>query len=375
MRTLMTATTDYTELDGYFAAADAKCVLLVCGGSIRKLRLNTYFETLEQSCGIRVVRFSDFNPNPDFSSAVKGLATYRANGCDMLAAVGGGSAIDVAKCIKLCISAPDPEQALHQPPVPNTVPFIAIPTTAGSGSEATHFAVVYENGVKQSAEDDSLLPDAVLFDPDALKTLPPYQKKSTMLDAVCHAVESYWSLHSDADSMKDAAAALRLIAANKDDYLAGTDTGCRNMLKAAHFAGKAINVTKTTAGHAMCYQLTMHYGISHGHAAALCVKALLPFMTAHPDLCIDTRGAAHLHQVYTEIAEAMGCTTAAELPTFFAAFVDSLLPGIETPAAAAELDMLTCSVNADRLSNHPVQLTADTIRQLYAQILEKEQMP
>ncbi len=374
MQKLMTASADYAELDSYFAASGAKCVLLVCGSSFEKLPLHPYFDTLEQRCGIRAVRFSDFQPNPEFRSAVKGLSVFRAHGCDMLAAVGGGSAMDVAKCIKLCLTSSNPEHALHVPFVPNTVPFLAVPTTAGSGSEATRFAVVYENGVKQSAADDSILPDAVLFDPDTLKTLPLYQKKSTMLDAVCHAVESFWSVHSDAESMKYAAAALRLVIANEEGYLFGTDEGCRNMLKAAHFAGKAINVTKTTAGHAMCYKLTTHYGISHGHAAALCVKALLPYMYAHPELCIDGRGAAHLEQVYAEIAEAMGCASAAQLPVFFASFADSLLPGIDAMVSAADLQMLTDSVNTERLQNHPVRLTADTIRQLYAQILGKEQL-
>ena len=97
-------------------------------------------------------------------------------------------------------------------------------------------------------------------------------------------------------------------------------------------------------------------------------------MFAHPELCIDKRGTAHLEHVYTDIAESMGCASAELLPAFFASFVDSLLPGIDAPVSAADLQMLTESVNVERLQNHPVRLTADTIRRLYAQILDKEQL-
>lgn len=374
MQKLMCAGENLAELDEYFAASGKSCVLLVCGRSFGKLHLREYFDTLENRLGVRVVRFSDFQPNPQFESALKGTAVFRSSGCDLIAAVGGGSAIDVAKCIKLCAASEAPEHALHEPVKPNTIPLLAVPTTAGSGSEATRFAVIYENGVKRSADDDSLLPGAVLFDAEVLKTLPQHQKKVTMLDAVCHAAESFWSLHSNAESMNYARAALQLVAANAEAYLANTEDGNRNMLKAAHFAGKAINLTRTTAGHAMCYKLTTQYGIPHGHAAALCVKALLPFMQAHPELCIDPRGAAHLDYVYGEIAKAFGCPDAKQLPAYFAAFTDALLPGIDAPASPEALRMLTDSVNPERLGNHPVRLTADTIRQLYQKILKWEQI-
>lgn len=372
MQKLICANEKNDDLDAYFTETGARCLLLVCGGSFAALRLHAYFETLEQRLGIRVVKFSDFCPNPERSSAEKGARVFAENNCDLIVAAGGGSAIDTAKCIKLFAASDDPEHALQKPLQSNTIPLLAIPTTAGSGSEATQFAVFYENGVKHSADDAGILPDAVCFDADVLKTLPLYQKKSTMLDAVCHAMESYWSLHSNAESMKYAGAALQLISQYAEAYLDNTADGNRNLQKAAYLAGKAIYLTRTTAGHAMCYQLTVQFGIPHGYAAALCVRELLPYMQAHPELCIDPRGAAHLEHVYKEIAAAFGCPSAAQLPQYFAAFADSLFPAFPVRADAETLDYLTASVNPDRLQNHPVRLTADTIRMLYQQLLEKE---
>ena len=97
-----------------------------------------------------------------------------------------------------------------------------------------------------------------------------------------------------------------------DAYLENDDAACVNMLHAANLGGKAINITQTTAGHAMCYKLTSLYGISHGHAAALCVSRLWPYMTAHTEKCIDPRGEEYLKGIFDNIAEAMGCGSVPE---------------------------------------------------------------
>ena len=371
MQQILYASADYAELDQYFTQTGAKSILLVCDGAFRFLRIKAYFDTLEKRLGIRVVPFSDFQPNPRYESVVGGVKLFRAEQCDLVAAVGGGSAMDVAKCIKLYADMDSSENYLKQTIVPNDIPLFAVPTTAGTGSEATRYAVIYYNGEKQSVADYSCIPSAVLFDASVLKTLPLYQKKSTMLDALCHAVESYWSVNSNAESMGYAREAIRMILANQESYLANSESGNANMLKAANTAGKAINITQTTAGHAMCYKLTSLYGISHGHAAALCDKALIPYMMQHTEQCIDPRGTAHLEKVLAEIADAFGCQKT-ELAARFAAVVDALelsVPAVRTPE---ELDILKTSVNPVRLKNHPVALDTETIESLNRQILRQE---
>lgn len=231
-------------------------VLLVCDSSIKFLK--TLNRKLEEIC-IPIIRFSDFQPNPLYESVVKGVKVFRNQECDSIMVVGGGSAMDVAKCIKLYNNM-DGDGAdghfLNQKIIPNRIPFFAMPTTAGTGSEATRYAVIYYKGEKQSITHESCIPSTVLLNPKVLETLPIYQKKSTMMDALCHAIESFWSVNSTEESKEYSKNAIKLIIDNIDSYLENKDNGNRNMLMAAHMAGKAIDITQTTAGHAMCYKLT-----------------------------------------------------------------------------------------------------------------------
>ncbi len=359
----------YAGLDEYFVRMGAKRILLVCDSSIGFLKINAYFEALPERLGIAVVRFSDFQPNPLYESAVAGVELLRREKCDCIVAVGGGSGMDVAKCIKLYSNMDPAENYLRQPIVPNDLPLLAVPTTAGTGSEATRYAVVYFKGEKQSVTDASCIPSTVLFDPSALETLPLYQKKSAMLDAFCHAVEAWWSVNSTEESKGYSRQAIRLILDNMDGYLAGDNARNAEMLKAAHFGGKAINITQTTAGHAMCYKLTSLYGAAHGHAAALCVRRLWPYMLEHPERCIDPRGEAYLRGVFGELASAMDCAGPARAADRFNAIFESLALPVPALRNEAELELLAGSVNPVRLKNHPVALDEAAIRGLYRQIL------
>ncbi len=371
MQNILTASTDYSELDEYFKNSGAERILFVCDNSIGFLKLDDYFKSLENRVGIKVVRFSDFEPNPKYESVVKGVQAFHENGCDMIAVVGGGSAIDVAKCIKLYADMDSECNYLKQEIVPNNIPLFAVPTTAGTGSEATRYAVIYYNGEKQSVTHESCIPETVLFDASVLKTLPTYQKKATMMDAFCHAIESFWSVNSTDESKEYSKQAIRLIMENMDGYLDNTEDGNQNMLRAANIAGKAINITQTTAGHAMCYKLTSLYGIAHGHAAALCVKALFPYMIDHVEACIDSRGTAYLKSVFNDIAEAMGCNNAADAAELFGSIVDRLDLGVPDVKSEQDIDILKNSVNPVRLKNHPISLSVSTIENLYRNILNR----
>lgn len=358
---------DYRGFDEWLDTAEVRGIFLVCDPSLAFLdRFNRKLAALRKR--FRIVRFSDFQPNPLYESVVRGVEAFRASGADAIVAVGGGSAMDVAKCIKLYSNMPPGSDYLLQPVVPNGIPFLAMPTTAGTGSEATRYAVVYRDGAKQSIADDSCIPSAVLLDPSCLETLPPYQKKSTMMDALCHAVESFWSVNSTPESRAHSRDAIRLVLAHMEGCLANDPAGNAGMMEAAHLAGKAINVTQTTAGHAMCYKLTSLFGIAHGHAAILCDRVLFPWMLDHADQCIDPRGPARLDAAFRGIAEAMGRATPAEA----AAGLDAIFRRLEfsVPAATeAQFADLCANVNPVRLKNHPVALSAGDIDFLYRRIL------
>lgn len=355
------------EIQDITAERNIHRVLLVCGASFRRQPLyERLLETLKKS-QISVTEFSEFAPNPDYGSVIAGIRAYREAQCEMIVAAGGGSAMDVAKCIKLFADMDIDLNCLTQEIVENEIPILAIPTTAGTGSEATRFAVIYYQGNKQSVDHVSCIPEYVLMDASLLATLPAYQRKATMMDALCHAIESFWSVKATKESQEYAAEAIRMVLANEQGYLENEAEGSRQMLFAANLAGKAINLTQTTAGHAMAYKLTTLYGLAHGHAVALCVDVLWPYMTAHKEDCIDSRGSDYLTEMFRELAHMMGCndeTEAAERYHHLLERLELARPSI----AEADLDKLAGSVNLDRLKNHPVQLNEAALRALYEQI-------
>ena len=370
---IITSENNYEALDDWFKNHSVRCALLVCDDSLRFLTdITAKFAEIEKK-GVKIVRFSDFKPNPLYESVVSGVQLYRSENCDAVIAIGGGSAMDVAKCIKLYSHVDGNGENgayLTSEPVLNDVPFLAMPTTAGTGSEATRYAVVYYDGKKQSVTSESFIPETVLMDPGALKTLPLYQKKATMMDALCHAVESFWSVNSTPESKNYSAAAIKGVLSNMDGYLSNTDEGNAGMLMAAHIAGKAINITQTTAGHAMCYKITSLFGASHGHAAILCDRVLYGWMVENTDKCVDPRGREYLAETLNEIGRALGCkdskSGAEKLNDIFYS-LDLSIPS----ATAEQYEELKKSVNPVRLKNHPVALDENTIDILYHEILEK----
>ena len=355
-------------LDGYTALdewLEGKKPFLVCGKSAERHK-----ELMRHLEKVSLVSFHDFQPNPQYESVAEGVKLFRESGCGAIVAIGGGSAIDVAKCVKLFSSLPGngiDGSFLYQKIIPNNIPFLAIPTTAGTGSEATRYAVIYYNGEKQSITHESIIPSDVMLDTSLLRSLPLYQRQATMLDALSHAVESFWSVNSTEESREYSGQAIRMIMEHKDGYLENTEEGNRGMLMAAHIAGKSINITQTTAGHAMCYKLTSLYGLAHGHAAALCNSVLFPWMVEHLDCSIDPRGVEYLKRVFVEIARAFGYDSATEAALMFG----KLLDGMIRPAAKeTHYDILKSSVNPVRLKNNPVSLDVNTIEQLYRLMLE-----
>ena len=363
---IITPENNYKGLDEWLEGK--KKVLLVCNGSIQFLEnFNKKIDILTTP----MARFSDFQPNPLYESVVKGVEIFKTENCDSIIAVGGGSAIDVAKCIKLYSNLPGngAEGAwLKAEIVPNDIPFLVMPTTAGTGSEATRYAVIYYDGAKQSITSESFIPETVLMDSNALKTLPLYQKKATMCDALCHAIESFWSVNSNEESKEYSKAAIQGVIEHMEGYLNNTEEGRAGMLMAANTSGKAINITQTTAGHAMCYKITSLIGSAHGHTAILCDRVLFPWMIENTDKCIDPRGEEYLKKTLDEIGVAMGCSDAISGADKLIEIFEKL--ELEVPEASAEqYEELRTSVNPVRLKNHPIALDMATIDSLYHEIL------
>ncbi len=366
-QTIINGANAIKKLPEILSGLKAKKLLLVCDSSFDFLNIKENILNLS----VPMVMFSDFTPNPLYEDVVKGVELFGKENCDVILAVGGGSSIDVAKCIKLFSKMDESDIYLNQEFKDTLVPLIAVPTTAGTGSESTRYAVIYYKGQKQSVTHLSIIPDVALLHFEVLETLPIYQKKCTLLDALCQGIESWWSVNSTDESHKISEKAVKTIIKYTKPYLEGDKDATEQIMLASNLAGQAINITQTTAAHAMSYKLTSLFGIPHGHAAAVCLSEVWQYMIENTDLCIDPRGKEYLEKVFAKIACALGFESAEKAVKGFRAFLKELeifLPTAEN--RQEELKILSKSVNPVRLGNNPVKLTEDVLYSLYERTLK-----
>ena len=340
--------------------------LLVCDSSYQFLSIREKIDSLPYERAV----FSGFTPNPLYEDVCRGVELFKSEQCDAIIAVGGGSSIDVAKCIKLYCKMDPSVNYLTQEYADTDVLLIAIPTTAGTGSESTRYAVIYYEGKKQSVTHESIIPNYAVLDSSVLKTLPIYQKKCTMLDALCQGIESLWSVNSTEQSRDFSMMAVSIIMRHMDAYLEGEDAAAEKIMEAANYAGRAINITQTTAAHAMSYKLTSMYGLPHGHAVAVCLPGVWEYMINNPDKCTDPRGETFLNNVFENIASAMKAETVPDAIGCFGNILRKLeMKFPKSDDRDADIDVLTASVNPIRLKNTPVTLVPDAIRSIYERIV------
>lgn len=356
------------EISEITASAGIKRLFIVCDSAYQYLSIKDKIDALP----VEKTYFSDFKPNPLYENVKSGIKAYHENGCDGILAVGGGSAIDVAKCIKLYANVPAEENFLEAKDVtPLSVPFIAIPTTAGTGSESTRFAVIYYNGQKQSVNDVRIIPDFAILDGSVLMTLPDYQKKSTIMDALCQAIESWWSVNRTSESIEFSKEAIRIFSKYMEEYIFEKPSKkvCDKIMLGANYAGKAINLTQTTAAHAMSYKVTSLCGIPHGHAVAVCFVPCLRYMLTHiDDVRIEGDDMAALLDEIAGFAFGVGRE---DFPNVVAKMLKTM--GLMNPVVDEnQIEILAKSVNPVRLKNHPIAITEEGFREIYGTFLNKE---
>ena len=246
-------------------------VLLVTGKrSFENSKAKPVIDNLASN--IRLLRISDFDINPNFADVERIIKQLKTEGFDIFLSIGGGSVMDFAKLIKFYseVSLNTPMDILGQQEITNKTPLIAVPTTSGSGSEATHFAVVYKGKQKYSVAHQKLLPNYVILDHELTESMPKSLTAHSGIDALSQALESLWAKNGTKESKSYAKEALELIVENlQGAVLSPNPSNRREMQKGAYLAGKAINISKTTAPHALAYFLTKSYGIPHGEAVGI----------------------------------------------------------------------------------------------------------
>ena len=319
---------------------------------------------------LEVTTFSGFEPNPKVEDVERGVEVCRAAEPDLIVALGGGTAIDLAKMISAMtpLAQAPREIALENISLDGgAIPLVAIPTTAGTGSEATHFAVLYVERQKYSIAADCLLPRWVIIDPTLTYTVPPTMTAATGLDAFCQGIESIWAVGATEESLGYAVEAAQLAYGHLADATHRPEAKSRAaMCRAAHLAGKAINISKTTLPHAISYALTSDFGIPHGAAVGTTLSAVLAFNDGVTEEdCSDPRGASHVRERLQRIYQILGATDLADACQRIEQFIAS----VDCPPSLASIGIdsesqirsIAQRVNLQRMANNPRVASIDQL--------------
>lgn len=338
-----------SALQPLLAAHQVGRPFVIMGGHLQGSDTDRFLDTL----GLPVGRYFGVKENPTDDSAADALRAFLEYHGDLLVSIGGGSAIDTAKAVKYhLLEHSEYRELLH----------IAIPTTAGSGSEATQFAVIYQNGVKCSLEHPALLPQYCILDSTLLYSMTAQQRKVSLLDAFCHSIESLLSRHVSAESRAYAAASLDTLLACCLPFVNGETSVYDAVLAAANDAGRAINLTRTTFGHAMSYVLTSAYGIKHGQAAALCLLHGLKYAEQNK----------MQPQVLSEVHRVLGCRSDETVSEKFAEIYHGIQPEPCACLQNADPAALAGKVNAQRLSNSVIGFCEKDLLAIYTALVTSD---
>lgn len=320
-----------------------------------------------------VTLFNNVTGDPLIENIIKGMDIFIESDCDAVIAVGGGSVIDTAKSINILSSQDaDPRSVIKskQKIINKGKQFIAIPTTSGAGSEATHFAVVYMNKEKFSLAHEFILPDYSIIDPVLTYDLQPNVTATSGIDAFSQAVESYWNVNANDESKKYSQEAITFILENlKTAVIESTEESRANMSTAAHLAGKAINITKTTAPHAVSYAMTSYFGIPHGQAVCITLAEFLGYNFYVTES--DSAEGLSMTEIRKNIEDLLRIFNCSDLAGAKKLITD-LIEGIGLKTKLSELNItsdndinLICeSVNPERLKNNPRNVTKESLAKI-----------
>lgn len=258
--------------------AFGKRALIVTGKSSAKNGSLTDIATALNANGQEHTVFDEVPNNPTVQSVRKGAALARSFGADFIIAVGGGSPMDAAKAIAM-LARQEAENVFTHSIGADVLPMVHIPTTAGTGSEVTPYAILTndEKETKQSISAPSLFPQIAFLDGKYMKNLPQDVTVNTAIDAISHAAEGM--LSQAAGELSDALAreALRILFGEYESLQTGnySPESRQNLLYGAAVAGMVIANTGTSPVHTLGYSLTYYHGVPHGRANGLLLPAFL----------------------------------------------------------------------------------------------------
>lgn len=282
---------------------DINRILIVTDKGIATLGLMDNLMEALTNKGIQYFVYDRTVPNPTIDNIEEALEMYRSNHCDGIIAFGGGSPIDCAKGVAARVARPQkaiPQMKGELKVRKKIPPLFAVPTTAGTGSEATLAAVISnsETHEKYAINDTALIPHVAVLDPLLTVKLPPHITSTTGMDALTHAVEAYIGRSNTKETIACSREAVKLIFENLyEAYANGTDIVARtNMQRASYLAGVAFTRAYIGYVHAIAHTLGGFYNIPHGLANAV----ILPYV-------LEYYGES-VHKPLAELADLVGIT-------------------------------------------------------------------
>ncbi len=319
-------------------------------------------ELLANSENHLVEIFTKFSPNPDVEEVDQLAKLLREEKADFIVALGGGSVMDGAKAASSAALSGKTIRIYHSTgiPVPKEhLPIIAIPTTAGTGSEVTNVSVLTNRraGKKAPIASDSFYPEYAIIDPELTLSMSPYLTACTGIDVLSHAIEGYWSKGHQPICDALAVHAAKLVLQNiRTAYEEGENIRAREkMAEASVMAGLAFGLPKTTAAHACSFPLTNLYGIPHGEACGLTL-----------DYFIQVNGKKDTRT--EELSKLLGFDSSEE----FAQEVRNLKRDLglrmnlrDKNLSQIEKEELIALSHHPNLKNNPVEITDEILKNLY----------
>jgi alcohol dehydrogenase class IV len=353
----------------------AKRVLVCTDEILRKLGVTSPLESFIAKTGASMEIVDNIQAEPSAPDVEKSFGAIKNKAVDLLIAIGGGSVMDTAKIIAVLLGAPWGIKELLSDPsrARKFCPTLMIPTTCGTGSEATCNAIVSipEEQVKKGIVSAALIPDEVILDVDHIKALPKSIIAATGVDALAHCVECYTSKKATPLSDLYASGGAKLIFRHIEKAYAEQDGGAlQNMLLGAFYGGVAITGSGTTAVHALSYPLGGRYHIPHGVSNAILFAQVMAF---NKDACSE-RLAALCDAVYPE----HNAKAAGEKADFIIRRISEIVRKTNIPVSLKDfgvkeddLEDLVQSGSLQKrlLVNNMKELSLDDIRNIYRQVI------
>ena len=312
--------------------------------------------------------FYKINKLPDIMDLKKFILKINDYKPSLIIAIGGGAVLDLAKVSNSLYKCEDLEDSIKKSSyeLNHFCELIAIPTTAGSGAETTSNAVIYVNKIKYSVEGKEIKPNYIIIDPSLILTTSKLIAAASGMDAIAQSVESLLSKKSTEESVEHAIKSLRYLLPHYELHINKPDfETAYKMSLGALSAGKAINISKTTAPHAVSYPFTSEHGISHGHAVALTLSDFLKF---NYEKISYAKVKFDLKERYKIILNEFKVTDTNKLKLKLNKMAKNT--GLELNFSKLnikkenQIENILKGINQQRLSNNPIDIDISTIRKM-----------